>query len=311
MVDGNGLGDVGVLGRLLEVIEAHKITLIHAHEFYMSVVGAMASLMTGIPLVVTLHGKNYYPDRRRRRAAFRLVARRAAGFVTVSQDLRRFFCRTTGTPADRVRVIYNGIRVHGRAHPERTSGLRDSLGIPRDASIVGTVGNLYPVKGHVHLIRAARIVLSEHPALHVVVLGRGALCDALTTEARMLGISDRIHLLGYREDVSDWLGTMDIFTLPSLSEGLPLSLLEAMAAGVPPVVTEVGGMPEVVRDGETGFIVPPADGAALADRISFLLRNPALATKIGSAARDRVREQFTLDRMIADYDNVYRHSRVQ
>jgi glycosyltransferase involved in cell wall biosynthesis len=148
----------------------------------------------------------------------------------------------------------------------------------------------------------------QHSTTHVVVLGRGALHDALAAEAEALGIRDRIHLLGYRDDVKEWLGAMDVFTMPSLSEGLPLSLLEAMAAGVPPVVTRVGGMPEVVRDGESGFIVPPGDGAALADRISFLLGNPPLASKMGTAARDCILDRFTVDRMAAEYCDVYRQA---
>jgi glycosyltransferase involved in cell wall biosynthesis/protein-tyrosine-phosphatase len=308
MVGGNGLGDLGVLQRLVETVETHEIDVIHAHEFYMSMIGALVSVVTGIPLVVTIHGKSYYPDRRRRRAACRMVAAGAAAVVAVSQDLRSFFCRTTGTSLDRVRVIYNGIDLRGSTYSLRNVELLDSAGIPREAQIVGTVGNLYPVKGHLDLIRAVRTIVMQRPTTHVVILGRGALHDALTAEADALGIRDRIHLLGYREDVKEWLGAMDVFTMPSLSEGLPLSLLEAMAAGVPPVVTEVGGMPEVVRDRETGFIVPPGNVEALANRISFLLGNPSLAAGMGAASRDRILNRFTLDRMVAEYRNVYRHA---
>src|SRR5262249_46850678 len=145
--------------------------------------------------------------------------------------------------------------------------LRESAGIPPDASLVGTVGNLYPVKGHTYLIRAAKIILKSRPNTHVIILGRGNLKDTLHQEAESLGIKDRIHLLGYRDDVSSWLRQFDVFTLPSLSEGLPMSLLEAMAAGVPVVVTGVGGMPEVVSDGLTGFVVPAEDPDALAAKL--------------------------------------------
>jgi len=309
MVGGNGLGDVGVLQHLVEVIETHEIAVIHAHEFYMSMVGTLVSRATGVPLVVTLHGKSYYPDRRRRRAACRLMAAGAAALVTVSEDLCRFFCHTTGTPLDRVRVIYNGIdlRVCPAAR-RRNVELLDSAGIPREAKIVGAVGNLYPVKGHLDLIRATQIIVKNRPTTHVVILGRGALHDALVAEAEALGIRDRIHLLGYREDVKEWLGAMDVFTMPSLSEGMPLSLLEAMAEGVPPVVTKVGGMPEVVQDGETGFIVPPGNVGTLADRISFLVGNPSLAAKMGVAARDRILDRFTVERMAAEYRAVYRQA---
>src|SRR5262249_19170660 len=198
MVSSNGLGDLDVLERLLETVETHEIDVIHAHEFNMSTIGALVSVVTGIPLVVTVHGKSYYPDKLRRRVACRLVAAGAAAVVAVSQDLRGFFCRTTGTSLDRVRVIYNGIDLRGSRHSLRNVELLNSVGIPREAKIVGSVGNLYPVKGHLDLIRAARTIVMQHPKTHVVILGRGALHDALTGEAEALGIRDRIHLLGYR-----------------------------------------------------------------------------------------------------------------
>lgn len=305
MLGGDGLGDAGVLGSLLEAIETHEVAVVHAHEFYMGVIGAAVSLATGVPLVVTIHGKHYYPDRGRRRTICRLVARQAAALVTVSQDLRRFFCQTTGTPLDRVGVIYNGIALRSPAHQERNVGLLDSAGIPRSARIVGTVGNLYPVKGHLDLIRAARTIVERRPDTHVIILGRGAQHDALLAEAAALGIADRVHLLGYREDVQDWLTVMDVFTMPSRSEGLPLSLLEAMGTGLPAVVTGVGGMPEVVGDGETGFVVPPGDVGALADRIAFLLGDPPRTARMGAAARELVVARFGLDRMMAEYRSLY------
>jgi glycosyltransferase involved in cell wall biosynthesis len=302
---GKGLGDLGVFERLLEAVETHDISVLHAHEFYMGMIGAAVSLATGIPLVVTIHGKQYYPDRRRRRTMCRMVAARAAALVTVSQDLRRFFCHTTGTPSDRVRVIYNGIDLQPFESGREKAELLASTGIPTSAQILGTVGNLYPVKGHRDLIRAMRPIVERRPATHLVILGRGALHDSLLVEAETLGIRDRVHLLGYREDVHDWLAAMNVFAMPSVSEGLPLSLLEAMATGVPSVVTDVGGMPEVVADGETGFVIRQGNVAELADRISFLLEDPSRAVGMGAAGRGLVARRFALDRMVAEYSEVY------
>jgi glycosyltransferase involved in cell wall biosynthesis len=304
-LDHPGRGDLGVLGRLLDAVDSREIALIHAHEFYMSVIGAVVSRVAGVPLVITVHGKNYYPDRRHRRTAFRLAATLASAVVTVSEDLRRFFCRTTRAPLERVQVVYNGIEAGSVAERRRNVALLESFGIPRDARIVGTVGNLYPVKGHLELIRATKTIVSHHPGTHVVILGRGALRDHLVAEAEALGIGDRVHLVGYRDDVREWLSAMDVFTLPSRSEGLPLSLLEAMAAAVPPVVTAVGGMPEVVTDGESGFIVPPGDAARLSDRISAILGDPTLAETLAAAARARVLDRFTLETEAAAYQRVY------
>jgi len=204
-----------------------------------------------------------------------------------------------------VQVIHNGIDTVPLSDTRREPKLREALGISPEAPIIGTLGNLYTVKGHVYLIRAAKIVLERRPDTHVMILGRGDLKDSLIAEAKSLEIQDRVHLLGYRDDAHRWLETMDVFTLPSLSEGLPLSLLEAMAAGIPSVVTAVGGMPEVVCDGQTGLIVPPADPNALAGKILFLLENPPDAAKMGATGCSHVRKRFSLTRMVAEYCTLY------
>jgi glycosyltransferase involved in cell wall biosynthesis len=302
----HGAGDLGIVAGLLKVVSARRISLMHAHEFYMAAVGAAVARLTGIPLVVTVHGKGYYPDKRRRRFLYRLIAAQASRMVTVSRDLAEFFCRRTGTPASHVEVVYNGIDVESLAGVPRDRGCLGEIGIPPDAPVVGAVGNLYPVKGHAHLLRAMPTVLAGRPAAHLVVLGRGALHDALRAEAEALGIGDRMHLLGHREDVPRWLAAIDVFVLPSLSEGLPLSVLEAMAAGRPAVVTAVGGVPEVVQDGITGFVVPPASPEALASRILALLRDTALSAAMGAAAQARIRERFSVERMTGDYRAMYR-----
>lgn len=307
-LDGNGHGDLAVLRRLLHVIRSHNIDLMHAHEFYMNMLATLVSCMTGIPTVCTVHGKNYYPERWRRRMIYRLIARRAAQLVVVSRELQRFFCDTTGVPRERVGVILNGIDTTAFSGISRRRELLDPLGIPREARIVGTIGNLYEVKGQTHLVHAARLLSQCLPELHVIILGRGGMRDALRSLSVSLGIQDRIHLLGFREDAASYLGLMDVFTLPSLSEGLPISLLEAMAAEVPVVVTQVGGMPEVVEHGKTGFLVPPGDPETLAQEIRWLLENPEGARAMGEAGGHRVRESFSLEGMIGQYHEVYRRA---
>ncbi|MGH3116729.1 MAG: glycosyltransferase family 4 protein [Gaiellales bacterium] len=297
--------DVAVIAELLGIVRGSRIDLIHAHEFYMNAIGAVVSLLTGIPLVATVHGKHYYPDRRRRRVICRMVAAQARSLVTVSHDLRRFLCHTVGIPADRVSVIQNGIDSGRFGDGRRDPALLAASGIPPNAPLIGAVGNLYAVKGHVHLIRALRCVLRSHPAAHLVILGWGEERDTLCAEARALGVDDRVHLLGHRDDVGKWLGAMDVFVSPSLSEGLPLALLEAMAARKPAVVTNVGGMPEAVRDAETGFVVPVADADAMASKIAILLGDPVLAEEMSAAGQARVRELFSVETMVTQYRDVY------
>ena len=300
------LGDIGVLVNLVRCVRARKIQLIHAHEFYMNAVGAAISMLTGIPLVVTVHGKSYYPEKRRRCLVYRMIAARAAGLVAVSRDLKKFLCQTTGVFPEQVQIIYNGVNTERFVERPRDPTRLDHLGIPRDSFIVGAVGNLYRVKGHIHLIRAAKIVCQKYPKTHVVILGRGDQKDNLLAEAGRLGIENYIHLLGYCDDVSNWLTEMDVFTLPSLSEGLPLSLLEAMAMGIPTIVTAVGGMQEVVCDGQTGCIVPPGDPEALARKILYLLESQSQAEELGRAGQRRVLQHFSLCQMVNQYRDLYK-----
>jgi glycosyltransferase involved in cell wall biosynthesis len=301
---GPGRRDPGILVEMLRVIRRERIGVLHAHEFYMSVLATAASLVTGVPVVCTVHGKHYYPDRRRRRWLYRLTAARAR-MVAVSRDLADYFCARTGVRPGRVRVVHNGIDASHYAATSRDRGLAGTLGIPGDAFVVGTLGNLYPVKGHPDLVRALGILRERCPRMHLLVLGRGEMREPLLALAAALGVSDRLHLAGFREDAAECLGVMDAFALPSRSEGMPLSLLEAMAAGLPIVATRVGGVPEALEDGRTGLLVPPGDPEALAGALAAVAEQPARAWDLGRAAQRHVRDHFSVEAMVRQYQDMY------
>lgn len=298
-------GEFGIISRLSRVIQEQRITLIHAHEFYMSVIAAFASYVSGVPLIMTVHGRNYYPERMRRRLLYRLATKLAACTVAVSRDLAEFFSAVTGAPRQRIHVIYNGVVPCSSRGSAADSQPLARLEIAPSAKIVGTIGNLYPVKGQKHLLRALRIILQRQPNVHLLLFGRGEGLTELLAEAAEARIQDKVHFLGFRDDVPQWLRVFDVFVLPSLSEGLPLSLLEAMSARIPVVVTSVGGMPEVVADGKTGFIVRPGDPEALADRILFLLEHPGTAAAMGAEGGRVYEEKFTLTKMVERYAELY------
>lgn len=292
--------------RCLRLIREEEVDLMHAHEFAMNTYGCMVARLTGIPIVTTVHGKGYYSEKRHRRLAYRFVARASFRMVAVSEDIRGFLLEQIGARPDNVVTIYNGIDpAAGGATAEEGAAVRRELGIPGTAPVIGTVGNLLPVKGHTYLLRATARLVPVVPDLAVLVGGRPILLDQLRAEARALGIDRHVHFLGFREDVPALLRAMDVFVFPSLSEGLSLSLLEAMAAGLPVVATDVGGNPEIVRPGETGFLVPVRDPETLADRILTLLRDQALARAFGEAGRERVRQRFSLQVMLRAYADVY------
>jgi glycosyltransferase involved in cell wall biosynthesis len=167
------------------------------------------------------------------------------------------------------------------------------------------VGNLYPVKGHDVLVRALGSIQSDHP-WKLAIAGRGEEEGRLRALARETGIADRVHLLGYRADVGDILAAADIFAMPSLSEGLPLALIEALFAGKAVLASAVGGIPDALEDGREGLLVSPGEPDALATALHRLLDSPGLREQLGASAQRRAEAEFTTARMTARYEAIYR-----
>jgi len=297
--------DVVWIRRLVGLLRSERIDVMHAQEFTMNTYGAITSAITGVPIVTVVQGKNYFWEKRRRRMAYRVVAKRST-MVAVSEDIRRFLGDRVGVAPDDVTVIHNGIDPQRYRPDARTAfGVRQELGLDGTRPVIGTVGNLYAVKGHASLVQAAARVVRVFPDAVFLFCGRGELLEALQTSAAALGLERNVRFLGFREDVSRLLQAMDVFVLPSLSEGLPLAALEAMAAGKPVVATNVGGTPEAVLDGDTGFLVPPQNPAALAEKLLILLRDPARARRMGESGRIRVESDFSVWAMVDDYEQLY------
>lgn len=305
MVNGGFGGSLSTLRNLVRLIREKRATILHTHEFFMNTIGLFASKLTDVPLVATVHGKNYYAERFRRRLAYRLLGKYAGQVVAVSEDVKGFLANRVEIPESRIRVVSNGVPVDEERSTEKLSKLRESLGLNGHVWVVGTVGSLYPVKGHKYLIDAAGHAIRRCQDMIFVIVGRGGLREELEAQARNLGIFPHMRFLGHREDVRDLLYLFDVFVLPSLSEGMPLALLEAMAAGLPAVATRVGGVQDVLQDGKTGFLVPAGEPLALADRIMTLLQDRVLAKEMGEAARQVVTRRFSVSRMVDDYKEIY------
>ena len=289
--------------RCASLVRQKKIDLLHAHEFVMNTYGSIVSRLTGIPIVTTVHGKAYYGEKWRRRMAYRFAARQSK-MVAVSDDIKNFLIDRVGINADDLITIRNGIDIEAYSCARSGNGRKDTE-LNRGGAVLGTVGNLYPVKGQTYLLKALSKVAQTIPSVTCLIAGRGELLGALQAEAAQLGIADRVHFLGFRQDIPQLLRQMDIFVLPSLSEGLPLSALEAMAAGKPVVATDVGGTHEAVVDGCTGFLVPPGDPEGLSDKITYLLKNREVAKSFGKAGRNRVAQYFSLEHMTQRYEELY------
>jgi glycosyltransferase involved in cell wall biosynthesis len=204
----------------------------------------------------------------------------------------------------KVDVIYNAVDF-AQAQPTRSrADVRRECGLPADAFVGGIIARLTEQKGHRFLFDA----MAATPALaqmHLIVIGGGELQSTLVRQVDALGLSDRVHFLGPRRDLGDLLAAMDVFVMPSLWEGLPLSLVLAMGAGVPAVATAVAGIPEVVEDGRTGLLVPPADPVALAGALARLFGDGDFRRRIGAAARVSVLPRFGIEKYVASMVGVY------
>jgi glycosyltransferase involved in cell wall biosynthesis len=286
---------------LAAAFRRHRVDLAHSHEFSMAVYGAWASWLAGVPHVITMHGSRYYAARLRRRLAMRAAIAFSGRTTAVSHPLAAHIREDLHLRRSRIDIVMNGVRSSCAAQ----STLRDELRLRPDQQLIVSVGNLYPVKGHEHLIEALGLLAASHPRVHLAISGRGTLLDALTVRAAALGLSSRVHLLGLRSDVPAVLAAADMFVLPSLSEGLPLALLEAMFAACPIVASDVGDVAPVLGHGDAGMLVEPGNAAGLAAAIDVLLRDPARARHYGDRARRRALAEFDVSQMVRRYRDIY------
>lgn len=261
--------------------------------------GILSAVLARIPAIVATEQLWIdLPYSRSTRLQLRLLATRVGAYIAVSQALANNLIRTFGVPSRKITVIRNAIPAdrftgHSEGHA--------AIDAPSHLPIVLTCARLDPQKGLCYLLEAAAHI----PDALFVLAGDGPERASLETLAHDLGISRRVRFLGYRQDIPALLACCDLFVLPSLYEGLPLSILEAMAAGKPVVATAIGGTDEAVLHGTTGVLVPPADAAALAGAIQTILAHPVLARAMGTAGKQRVAQQFSVEHMVERTTSVY------
>jgi glycosyltransferase involved in cell wall biosynthesis len=240
-----------------------------------------------------------------RRRIARWISRLSHATVACGADVQRMLVNEDGLNAEQVRTISNGIDL-GRFDRADRSRLRDELGLAGDELLIGVVGRLIPLKGHQQLIDVlAQLHRTGLRQWQAVFVGGGELQDSLRASIAAAGLQGRIHLLGVRSDMADVLAALDVFAMPSHHEGLPMALLEAMAASRAVVASAVGSIPEVIRHGESGLLVPPKDVPALASALQRLLTDAALRSLLGTQARQTVLEQYSAQRTAQSYEALY------
>lgn len=303
VVDEARQGAISILAFLTQFLRDRQIDLVHTHRYKDTVLGTIAAKLAGVPHVIrTVHGLRE-PMRGWDHLKFRV-------YETLDAMMLRCFAdrviavsnRMAGTLKDEgyrpalVTSIHNGIDLRKVMAMRRPQDMTRELGVDDGTIVFGTVGRLSPVKGHDTFLRAARLILDQEPGARFVIAGGGPLEQQLAELASGLGIDHACRFLGPRADVYDLMSAMDVFVLPSLNEGIPMAVLEAMAVGTPVVASAVGGLPEVVRDRVTGLLVPPADERALADACLELARDRELARRLATEGRRVVEGEFSRDR---------------
>jgi glycosyltransferase involved in cell wall biosynthesis len=298
-------GGLGALGRVCRYLREQQIDVLHAHLPWASIVGRAAARRCGVPAVLyTEHG-----CWNRLNPVTRLINRLTLGWndlnIAVSDEVRESM---RGADPARIRTITNGIDCAAlTATPDERGAVRAELGIPADHFLVVCVANLIPVKNHELLVRAFAQFLRQRPAATLVLVGQlRETTESVRRTVAELQLQHRVLITGPRTDVPRIVRAADAFAMSSHSEGLPISLLEAMALGKPVVCMRVGGIPGAVTDGVEGFLVPPGDAAAMAERLGQLGADAGLRARMGLAGQDKVRTRYDISVMVREVEGEYR-----
>jgi len=297
---------IKAIWKLFRILRCNGIDILHTHcpspDFY----GKITASLARTPRVFsTIHNTRGYTP-----LLERFLNPLTTRYIAISETVRRYMIERLKIPTKKITVIYNAIDVNAfrKLDIDRKAKLKE-LGLPSNSSVITAIGRITHQKGHIYLVEAAEITLQAFSDVYFLIVGDDTVDPEVTKAVRKAirtkGLEGRVILTGVRMDVPEILAITDVFVLPSLWEGLSIVLLEAMAAGVPVVVTDVGSNAEVVEDGVSGFVVPPKNPSLLAQRIQELLTNPQRAAEMAEAARRRINERFSLERLAQEHESLY------
>jgi N-acetyl-alpha-D-glucosaminyl L-malate synthase BshA len=292
-----------IVWKIVSIIRREKPDIIHTHLPHATIWGRMAAALSGCRVVLTTeHNTCVW---KRSRGAFyilyKLTYRRNGAIIAISHAVKNEMIRRFGIPEGYIQVIYNGVELNALKGKSEIPEELDGIGHP----IIGTVGRLHRVKGHEYLIEAFGKIQKRYANANLVIVGDGREKSRLKWLSQELGLQGSVHFLGTKKNIYGILSMMDIFVFPSLQEGLGIALIEACAAGKPCVASKIGGIPEVTEDGVTGFLVPPGDDTAIAEKVIELLEDEEKAKGMGNSARSFCRQQFNIERKVEALQSLY------
>jgi glycosyltransferase involved in cell wall biosynthesis len=272
---------------LLKVLRKKNADVLHMHGYGATTFGRLCAWQMGIPAVLHEHA-NHGDTPWFQKVADRMLAPHTDLAIAVSASTAEFTTRARLMPEERTKVVYLGAPLDEFARPRSAAEVaeaRASLGIAPETIAVGTVTRLMPAKGNEYLVGAVPAIVQRHPRVRVFIIGEGELQGALEAQAHALGLGDRLTFSGFQRDVAKALSALDLLVFPSLWEGTPLTVFEALAMGKPIVATDADGLMDVLTDGQDALVVPKRDSAALAQAVCMLIEQPQLASALAAGAR--------------------------
>lgn len=297
---------------IISLIKKENFDVVHTHNRDGDVPGLIAAKRARVPLIVsTIHAyinRDKFGNRKMNFPLWKynqILKKSPHKIITLSEALRKHILEELRISQDRVITILNGVDLSKLRTFSDKNRVKGELGIPENAKVIGSVGHLIVLKGHRYLIESSVKVIEDFPEARFVIVGDGNQREELEKLARELGVVENFVFAGKRLDIGNLLEIFDLFIHPSLSEGLPRSVMEASGFGIPVVATSVGGTGEVVRDKETGLLIPPKNPNLLADSILWLLKHPEEAKAMGEKAKKWVGERFDASRMVDETEKLF------
>ena len=301
--------DVSLIGKIRQHITTHKIDIVHCHQYTPYVYGLLGSLFTPAKVIFTEHGR-FYPDSStwKRKLINPIMHKFTAATTAISAATRDALVEYEYLPYENIQVIYNGI-IGLKTEPGAVANLADALGInlgiKKNSLLLGTIARLDPIKNHTMMLKAFKRVLNAGIDAQLMIVGDGDERENVEALIDELDLTNNVIMTGYEPKPHNHLALMDIYLLPSLSEGTSMTLLEAMSLGKPCVVTDAGGNPEIVKNQESGLVTPNDDEAAYAQAIITLAQNPQLQQQYGEKAYARFAALFSIPHMTSAYQALY------
>lgn len=292
---------------LFRLLHQHNVKLIQAHLLGSTLTYSILSILLRIPLIATLHGQvDVNPNEKRVYLKNRIMRTGVNRLIAVSQGLASYIADRGLFHQKNIGVIYNGVDT-ARYGRNKLSAVREQLQLGDDAILVGSVGNIRPAKAYHTLIDAAAVLKQSYPNLHFVIAGhqKPALMEQLERQLQALKLHGRVHFIGFHGNTAEFLGQMDLFVLSSKSEGFSIATIEALATGLPALVTRCGGPEEIVEHGETGWMVSPDNSNAIAEGLEILLKDDRLRGRLGRSGKEHAKSTFSMTTLLSAYQNEY------